>query len=267
MERLIGLSGNPGMVQQPQFFEECRKAGIGAVEVSTSDPFPFDFADIRRRADAAGVTLWSYHLPFAPFETINIASEDAAMRTYSVKVLGEDIRRAGAVGITKYIIHPSAEPNPDNTRAARMACAQESLAALAQVAAEAGGVLCVEDLPRTCLGRDSSDILKLLEADGRLRVCFDTNHLLSEKIPDFVTRVGDKIVTTHISDYDFVDEKHWLPGEGGIDWKELVAAMDRVGYTGPWLYEVGFKAPPTIKRPRDLVCADITENAYRVLFG
>lgn len=33
-------------------------------------------------------------------------------------------------------------------------------------------------------------------------------------------------------------ERHWLPGEGKINWKELIAALDSCGYSGVWMYEV-----------------------------
>ena len=55
-----------------------------------------------------------------------------------------------------------------------------------------------------------------------MKVCFDSNHLLQEQGDSFILAVGDKIVTTHISDYDFVNERHLLPGELDIDWEEYM---------------------------------------------
>ena len=81
---------------------------------------------------------------------------------------------------------------------------------------------------------------------------------------DFVRAVGKKIVTTHVSDYDFVDEKHWLPGEGKVDWQALVQALKDVGYNGPWLYEIGFECPNTLWRERDLTCEDFANNAAEI---
>ena len=108
--------------------------------------------------------------------------------------------------------------------------------------------------------------LRLLAADPRLRVCFDTNHLLRETHGNFVKAVGEKIVTTHVSDYDFIDEKHWLPGEGKVDWPTLTQLLKNAGYGGVWLYEVGFKAPRSRPRSRDLTCEDFVRNA-REIFG
>ena len=139
--------------------------------------------------------------------------------------------------------------------------AKRSLDALAKVCRESGVTLCVEDLPRTCIGNCSAEILDLISVNSDLRVCFDTNHLLFEKPVDFVRAVADKIVTVHVSDYDFIDERHWLPGEGDVEWSALLAALDEVGYSGPWLYEIGLEAPKSIIRARDLTPRDFVLNA------
>ena len=74
-------------------------------------------------------------------------------------------------------------------------------------------------------------------------------------------RVGDKMITTHVSDCDFINERHWLPGEGKIDWQALLGALFDVNYHGIWLYEIGFKCPRSIIRDRDLTCEDFVRNA------
>lgn len=132
---------------------------------------------------------------------------------------------------------------------------------LSHIASECGAVIAVEDLPRTCLGRDSDEILQLISVDEKLRVCFDTKHLLTENNADFIRKVGSKIITLHVSDYDFINERHWLPGEGKVDWNSLLDALQEIGYNGMWLYEVAFKSPKTIIRERDLTCEDFVKNA------
>jgi len=104
----------------------------------------------------------------------------------------------------------------------------------------------------------------LLSTNDKLRACFDTNHLLNEKVTDFIKNVGDKIITTHISDYDFVNERHWLPGEGDIDWLELAKALEEINYNGVWLYELGLYPPKSIVR-RNLKYEDLYNNAFEIL--
>ena len=262
----IGLS-TCGKEFGEALFRRYAAAGIRSMEVSygREDCDAFDFGEARRLSEATGVALWSFHLPFMPFEEIDISAP--ALCGDTVPYLCGMIRKGAQAGIGRFIVHPSGEPIAEDDRAARMATARESLVKLADVAAENGAVIAVENLPRTCLGRDSDDILRLLEADDRLRVCFDTNHLLRESHADFVRAVGEKIVTTHVSDYDFIDEKHWLPGEGKVDWRALPALLQGYSSCDMWLYEVGFKAPRSRPRSRDLTCEDFARNAREIFAG
>lgn len=263
-----GLSTN-GRDDYAAFFSGCERAGIGYSELSPAQGSydEVDFASVRRLADEHGVKLWSFHLPFAPFETIDISSLDEKKRKATVAYCAELIKKAADIGIDKFVIHPSAEPIAPDERAGRIGASKESLSFLAEAAAREGGIICIEDLPRTCLGNCSDDILELLDADGRLRVCFDTNHLLFENEADFIKRVGDRIVTTHVSDRDAEDERHWLPGEGVIDWAALYSALAGTGYNGVWMYELSLGPKPAAGRKRDLDYPDIVANARSVFAG
>lgn len=244
-------------------FAACRAAGIEVMEI-TGDLREYDCPALVAWAEKYGVELWTYHIPFAPFDRIDPSFPDEDKRRACVAEQAALIRMAAEMGIKRYVIHASGEPIPEEERPARMAQAKKSLKELVQVAAACGGVLCVEDLPRTCLGRNSGDMLELLSADDRLRSCLDTNHLLAEDLPDYIRRVGDKIVTIHVSDYDFINERHWLPGEGRLDWQTVLAALKDVGYAGPWLYEIAFECPKTIHRDRALTCEDFARNAREI---
>jgi sugar phosphate isomerase/epimerase len=109
--------------------------------------------------------------------------------------------------------------------------------------------------------------LFLLAADPRLRVCYDINHITREPSAEFIRVVGGRIETLHVTDCDHINERHWLPGEGILDWPEILRALKEVGYTGVWMYEVPFGTPKTILRPRDLTCADFRRNADEVFSG
>lgn len=244
-----------------------KAAGINTIEISVGNTQladALDFKEARRLADKYGIELWSLHLPFLPFNVIDISNP--ALADYTVSYFRSLIDKATAIGIKVFVVHPSGEPIAESDRPMRMKCAKRSLAALAEYAAEKGAVIAVEDLPRTCLGRDSSDIIELISAHPDLRVCFDTNHLLGESIADFIAKVGDKIITTHVSDYDEKNERHWLSGEGVIDWKALKDALISVSYDGPWLYELGLDGSlPTIDRERRLEYSDFARNHDEIM--
>ncbi len=261
----IGLSTCGRKPFTDTMFAEYAANGIHAVEISVQ-PDVVDVLDhhaIAAMAARHGVELWSFHLPFWGRDRIDLeACADDAVAHFE-----QLIRKAAAVGIKKFVIHPSGEPIEEVDRGAHMRRAKKSLATLAEFAAAHDAVLAVEDLPRTCLGRDVEDMEELLSAHPALRVCFDTNHLLRGDPADFVRAMGDRIITTHVSDYDFINERHWLPGEGKLDWAALIQALEEIHYTGVWMYELGFACPTTLLRDRALTCGDFARNAQELFAG
>lgn len=260
----IGLSTAAPVTEE--LFKSYKDAGIDCMELSRGkeESDAFDFAKIKEWSEKYGIELYSFHLPFYPFTQIDISKEELAPET--IKYLCDFIDKGTSVGIDKFIIHASGEPIEEDERSARMECAKNSLSFLADYADKRGAVICVEDLPRTCLGRDSSDVLELISVHEKLKVCFDTNHLLSEDNIHFIDTLRDKIVTLHVSDYDGINERHWLPGEGKNDWSAMLSALDDIGYNGAWLYEIDYQTG-TIIRQRPLVDSDFVRNARELFEG
>ena len=257
----LGLSSSFSNELNKNTFTQYAENGIRQMEISmpSEDYKTLEWEKIKKLASDTGVELWSFHLPFAPFDEYNIASFDKTLCKKTISVDNEYIKRASELGIKIAVIHPSGEPNQEKDRDELLKIAADSLAEIAEKAHDCGVTVAVEDLPRTCLGNCSSDILRLISDNDKLAVCFDTNHLLKEKNSDFIKAVGNKIVTVHISDYDFRNERHWLPYEGRTNWIELVELLENAGYSGPFMYEVSSASPASITR-RDLTYSDIAEN-------
>ncbi len=248
-------------------FKSYNRAGIECMEISV-DSANYEklcFDELSKLSKKYNVEICSFHFPFMPFSELDISREDLADK--SLEYLKGFIDKATEIGIYKFVIHASGEPIEEKDRACRMACAKKSLFTLAEYAKERGAIILVEDLPRTCLGRSISDMEELISAHPDLYVCFDTNHLLYDDNVELIRRLGNKIKSTHISDYDFVNERHWLPGEGKNDWQGIINALNEVGYDGVWLYEIDLGCPKTIIRPRSLTYEDFVLNAKELFEG
>ncbi len=219
--------------------EDYAKAGVKYAEISHNYAYydKIDWLKIPQWSQNTGTELWSVHLPFTRKE-INIAYADKVTSNVAVAYQKLLIARAGEAGAKLVVIHPSSEPITDDIRPELLKRSAENLGKLVAKAAEYGMQVAVEDLPRTCLGNCSDDILYMLEQNPDLRVCFDTNHLLKQKNHDFVKAVGEKIITLHVSDYDFVDERHLFPGDGQNNWREIFADLEEANYNGAFMYEV-----------------------------
>ncbi len=262
----VGLSVGT-ILHNDESFAGLAESGIKNVEISPKyDEYPLlDYKELKRLSDTHGVNIWSYHLPFSTVNEFDIASMNEELRKKSVDYWCECIKKATDIGIDKFVAHPSSEPKSEGeAREEEIKRSMQSLSYLAEVADRCGAIIAVEDLPRSCLCNTADEILRIISADERLRICFDTNHLLGDTNENFLKKCAGKIATVHISDYDFVNERHWLCGEGKIDWQNVYKGLVDSGYKGVWLYEIGLKTPKTIIRDRDLTFDDFVKNANEV---
>lgn len=274
---------------EPEVLRSVYEKGFRVVELSFSHSDYFErFAlhteeGIRacgERIREAGLRVWSIHLPFsAVWDLSNPEGHPADVAEgmgdgiddidIDVEQALEDDKRlvhAGAVlGARVAVIHSSFEPIPAGERAVRLASAKRHLKALCEYAREEGVQLALENLPRTCLGNRSEEMLELLRATGAAFL-FDTNHSLEEENTEFLEhmlREGYCPVSLHISDYDFADERHDVPGHGINDWDRLLGSLERAGYAGPAMYEIRH----AVSEDRVVSLEEIAENIELLLNG
>jgi sugar phosphate isomerase/epimerase len=197
-----------------------------------------------------GPRVVSVHSPFS--EAIDISRTDPGGTEEGLEAARAAIRAAAGLGTDLLVIHPSAEPIGPEERAVRLERSRASLAALAGPARAARCRVAVELLPRTCLGNTVEEMAPLLAGlDERMfGVCLDVNHLMGRyaALPHVVRALGARLFTLHLSDYDGVDEKHWMPGRGVIDWPGFMAALREIDYAGPLNYEADPELPGLANR-------------------
>jgi len=225
---------------------ECKMAGIKCIELflagswidtsaeSIVKKYSKDVENIKKSA----LDMWSVHLPFGI--AWDISAQDEGIRGDIVKKHFYLIEQAARWGAKIATIHASWEPIKALERPERMLYAKESIRAIAQKARECNMRLAVECLPRTCLGKNSEELLQLTMCENAF-ICMDSNHLFCETHQSFIRKAGHKIITLHISDNDGLDERHWIPGKGIINWREVVHELVEAGYEGPFLFEVDRK--------------------------
>lgn len=239
-------------------FVNYSKANVDYMEVRADQYLTENLDTLITYQQQYGVKVNSVHLIFSP--TCDISNPDVEISDASVKLHIDYIKKLNKLSKI-FVLHPSAEPIKDDVRDLYLQTAIKNLKILAGVAEEYGAIIAVENLPRTCLGSRVDEFRILLNSDERLRVCFDVNHLLYDSHHSFIENFGDKIITTHISDYDLIDEKHLLPGEGKIDWKRLYQDFKKANYKGPLTFELEPTSTIRVKRETPLLLED-----YRAVF-
>lgn len=236
------------------WFRNGAQSGLDVFEIADFEGYPsIDWENIPKWSSEYGVQVWSYHLPVVWGEEIyHPATFDSEEWKRAYAAYKNWIQHCGEVGVKCMVIHPSIEPyRTPEERENRMQAAIEHLGEVSDLCKKNGLVLAVENLPRTCLGANSDEMLRFMQSNSDLRICFDTNHLLQESHEEFIKKVGKYIITTHVSDYDFIDEKHWFPMQGQVDWRSLQASLEEADYNGPFLYETF---------PEGITVADVRKN-------
>ena len=204
----------------------------------------------------AGMNISSFHLPFG--KKVDISGPGDEIAEKAIDTLTEILDWVGEKKINIAVLHGSFEPIRNEERGARLDRAKKSIKILGEYGKEKGITLAIEDLPRSCLGNCADELLELIDHGKNAKICFDVNHLLQESHKQFFQKTAQYIITTHFSDYDGVDEKHWIPGEGIINWKELIELFSDAGYSGRYLFEMEgiAKSSPRLKRefsPKELI--------------
>jgi len=238
--------------QRPETVRLLAGSSVKAVEL-WEPTFPKDerhLAEMRRLLADAGVAPRTVHAAFSG--ALDISSPDPQVRAAGIAAIGAAIDLAQRMGAEIVVVHPSSEPIPDETRAARMAQARASVRTLADVAGDAGCSIALELLPRTCLGRSVGELLSLLEGvdAATAGVCLDVNHMMGDfaALPDVVRALGPRLIALHCSDYDGIDERHWPPGRGVIDWAAFLSALREAGFPGPFHYEASLDGETPAER-------------------
>lgn len=207
-----------------------------------------------------GVKVHSVHAPITNAlkngewgEVWSNAAADSGRRQIALAETSRAMTFAAAIGAKFLITHLGVPegmptPGPDNDGGAL----SRSLTAMAAEARSHGLTLALEVIPnrlstpdalvaRLETAADASEDADEIVGHG---VCLDVGHahLMSGAI-DAVETLGGHLVTTHIHDNGGKRDDHLVPFQGTINWSALVMAMEKVGYDGVWMFEIGAPSP------------------------
>lgn len=199
------------------------------------------------------LVLNAVHISFGP--NWNPSELDEVKRAENCARILDVIKRSDAYAPRCYVLHGAFGPlDPD--RKARLDILKSTVLELAK---NTKTIICLETQPRRGSLYCSTEACEVYDwfekRTDNIRVCIDVNHILEEKSEDAVLQLGKRIFTTHISDHDYVDERHWLPGKGKIDWMKLLESFEKIGYHGIFNYET-----------TGCSIAQVKEN-YEAMFG
>ena len=182
-----------------------------------------------------GLRLNSIHLPFQRF--IYISSYDEGVRAWAVDEFRQLIKICDRYYAENYVFHSKTGRREEGLWELRKPALIRSFREFTEMTRNN---ICIENM----VGPFPSTVADMQEVLGQVekgKCCIDMNHFLQDKPSDAILALGDRLTTIHVSDYDGVYEKHWMPKQGVNNWMKIIGALETIGYTGAFTYEVGMQ--------------------------
>ena len=189
------------------------------------------------------------HSLHAPFSDVDIASLDEKKRENSLHLIKRLMEFCSEVEGEIVIIHPCSIEMFGDARRYPTAKnkTEDSLFSLTTFAEKLGIRLAVENLPNIGgwrFGTEVSELSQLVSKanNPHLGLCLDIGHVFvgreNVSLSEDVFACGKDLIALHIQDTDGKKDRHWLPGEGIINWAQFIKDITSIGYKGALTLEV-----------------------------
>jgi sugar phosphate isomerase/epimerase len=199
-------------------------------------------------ARAAGLSVDNIHAPFRACNGLWSDSRSTIAAAIDPHMLALDFCHRHGIPVLVIHVSKGVDPPPPTQSGLR------ALLALVQRAEELGLTVAVENT-RSPLHCDF--VLSGIESH-HLGFCYDSSHdFISGNSPCRLLREwGSRLVTTHFSDNNGVNDDHFLPGNGRVNWDVVRDAFPRIQYSGALMLEV-------VPRPNDnMTPVQFTQTAH-----
>jgi sugar phosphate isomerase/epimerase len=215
------------------------EAGFHAVEIGTP-PKHFDPWQ-RSQVEAVGSQLCrdgiaavSIHAPFGGM--LDLSDPNSHHRAAAIGAIMQAASVLRELGGSIVVVHPSDVPRDSQDVGRRLEAAAGGLAVLAQSCRQMGLRLAIESPLPHLIGGDPTEFAWLLgHVDQNAGVCLDTSHtFLGRHWAEFLKVAGSRLIHVHACDNRGSFDDHLPPGEGIIDWREVVESLRGAGYDG-WI--------------------------------
>lgn len=206
-------------------------------ELFSMDDAAFDayLLSHKRILDKMGMRAFQVHGPWQ-WPPVDDTEEGRSER---FEKMSKAIRGTALLGCDRMILHnlmPSRRIDTDPVYVKELNAA--FFTRLCEVARPYGVTICLENMPFACQclarPRQTLEFVKSLGLDN-LRVCLDTGHaeVVGTSPAAAVRMIGkENLYALHVHDTDGLRDRHWIIGDGVIDWKDFGAALREIGFDG-----------------------------------
>ncbi len=257
-----------GCVERPilDVLQTIARCGFRAVEIGTPpkhfDPWRREQVQaVEKLLRLTGINAVSIHAPFGGI--LDLSDPNPHHRSSAIGGILQAAAVLQELGGSVVVVHPTDVPRNSEDVGRRLEASAGSLAILAQSCERMGLRLAIESpLPHLIGGAPQEFAWLLQRVDGSAGVCLDTSHTcLGGNWNEFLKVAGPRLLHVHVCDNRGSFDDHLPPGEGVIQWDEIIESLRRAEYEGWMILEI---ACP--EEPQDDRFVRVRESAER-LFG
>jgi len=220
-----------------------QEAGLESVEIFCT-PRHLDISN-PEQVQEAGLKIRELGLRnntmHAPVTVGDLSNPDESQREETMMACQKALDAAMLLGATTVTFHPASIEGEMIDAQERYVSLIETLRDLSGYAEDRDVKIAIENLPSPFFGSDPYDLYKKInDADlPNVGLCLDIGHaFVGEHFPTLFDQLGDKVYTVHASDNRGRVDEHMTPGEGYIDWNQIIAGLKQINYQGPFIIEV-----------------------------
>ena len=217
--------------------------GYKSIEINTSSlPHPFwtknkDMKRIAELIDSLDLKIISIHIGNAPGD---IGSQDAKVRQEAIQWIEKSIEFCQILKPQYAGIHHggySENLSDDKIRDSVKRYIAESTGRIARFARKRGTSLLLE-----------TDLFRIKEVNQILDSVLEENvgilvdvghcwHRAREEPSEVIREAANRLFLLHINDNNGKEDDHLIPGEGAINWGNILKALEKVSYKGIFMME------------------------------
>lgn len=238
------------VLRHRRFADQCARAAALGCDGLELAPFTVgndvhDWTDaaaagLRAQAAQHGLQISSLHWLLVKPEGLSLTTTDTSQRARTLAVLTRLIGFAAAAG-AQVLVHGSPvqrSPQPGQSLADALARCSEAWARLADVAAQAGVVYCIEPLApfETQVINTVAQAAEVVDQIGSpaLRTMLDLSAASHAETEDAATLLRRWLPSGHIAHVQLNDHNRRGPGQGSSAVRPALQALAELGYRG-WL--------------------------------
>jgi len=229
-----------------------RDAGFAEVEIQADkihlDPRLFPRCNLPQLKDLLEDLSLHPNSVHAPINGVDLSTPYLDRKEQTINLLLNTLEYCGAIGCLTMVLHPNHSDSLPIGREAVRKNSVEALKGLINKTEDLGVKIALENMIDKGGGRFGSRVADLREIiedveSSSLGICFDTGHtnLLSSRDVSQekeIAQAGEYLWTLHMHDNDGKEDRHWAPGDGNIDWSQVIRSLRKVNYRGVLMMEV-----------------------------